>query len=238
MVLSRKLTLLCSLSVLASSPVIAQEGEAMQNVTIDHIIVGISNLDEGIRLLTERTGVTPERGGQHPGRGTQNALLSLGPRTYFELIAPVEGPPPGMEFLSGMSQLSPIGWAIGTENLDATKSRLEAAGFRVTTPRDGSRVRPNGQVLKWRVAGFEDIPGTLTPFLIEWSAETAQPATTSPKGCTLESMEIVGPEVERLSKLVVELALGATVRRDTAPSLTFTLACPAGRVTLSYPKQP
>ena len=93
----------------------------MNDAAIDHVIVGISDLDEGIRLFAELTGVTAERGGQHPGRGTQNALLSLGPQTYLEIIAPVAGPPPEMEFLSNMKELTPIGWAIGTTDLDATK---------------------------------------------------------------------------------------------------------------------
>jgi hypothetical protein len=210
----------------------------MQATSVDHVIVGIADLNQGIHLLTDLTGVAPERGGQHPGRGTQNALLSLGTRTYLELIAPVSGPPPEMEFLSGLQKLTPIGWAIGTKDLDATKSRLEAAGFQVSAPREGSRVRPDGGVLRWRTAALENVPGELTPFLIEWSAQTLHPATTSPAGCTLESMEIVGPEVESLAKLVAELRLGAVVRSGTAPDLILKLACPAGRVTLSSSGRP
>ena len=205
----------------------------MNDVAIDHVIVGIADLEEGIRQFAELTGVTAEHGGQHPGRGTQNALLSLGPHTYLEIIAPVAGPAPEMAILSDLKELTPIGWAIGTADLDATKGRLEAAGFKVSPPRAGSRVRPDGQRLEWRAAGLEDIPGELTPFLIEWGTQTAHPATTSPTGCTLESMEIHAPEVESLAKLVSELRLGAVVREAAEQDLALTLVCPAGRVTLS-----
>ncbi|MFL6199410.1 MAG: VOC family protein [Thermoanaerobaculia bacterium] len=210
----------------------------MDGAVIDHVIVGIADLEEGIRQFAELTGVTAERGGQHPGRGTQNALLSLGPHTYLEIIAPVAGPPPEMAYLSDLKELTPIGWAVGTTDLDGTKGRLEAAGFKVSPPRAGSRVRPDGQRLEWRAAGLEDIPGELTPFLIEWGAQTAHPATTSPKGCTLESMEIHAPEVEKLSRLVAELRLGAVVRKAGEQDLALTLVCPAGRVILSRSKHP
>lgn len=206
----------------------------MNDAAIDHVIVGIADLEAGIRRFAELSGVTAEHGGQHPGRGTQNALLSLGAPTYLEIISPVAGPPPGMEALSGLKELTPIGWAIGTRDLDTTKARLEAAGFKVSAPRAGSRVRPDGQRLEWRTAGI-DIPGGLTPFLIEWGAGTAQPSTTSPKGCTLESMEIDTPQAERLGKLVEELGLGATVREAALEEMALTLACPAGRVTLKRP---
>ena len=207
----------------------------MNDATIDHVIVGIADLEEGIRKFAELTGVTAEHGGQHPGRGTQNALLSLGSPTYLEIIAPVAGPPPGMEALSGLKELAPVGWAIGTRDLDATKARLEAAGFRVSPPRPGSRVRPDGQRLEWRTAGV-DIPGELTPFLIEWGAQTAHPSTTSPEGCTLESVEIHTPQAESLGKLVAELRLGAVVREAGAEEMKLTLNCPAGPVTLGRPK--
>jgi len=210
----------------------------MNEAAIDHVIVGIADLEEGIRQFAELTGVTAEHGGQHPGRGTQNALLSLGPHTYLEIIAPVAGPAPEMAFLSGLKELTPIGWAIGTTDLDGTKGRLEAAGFKVSPPRVGSRVRPDGQRLEWRAAGLEDIPGELTPFLIEWGAQTAHPATTSPKGCTLESMEIHTPEIESLARLVAELRLGVVVREGTDQDLTLTLVCPAGRITLSRSNHP
>src|SRR5262245_57632531 len=57
-------------------------------VDVDHVILGINDLERGMREFESRTGVKAQRGGEHPGRGTQNALVGLGKGHYLEILAP------------------------------------------------------------------------------------------------------------------------------------------------------
>lgn len=207
----------------------------MSDLTLDHVLVGIADLEAGIRQLTALTGVTLVRGGSHPGRGTQNALLSLGPHTYLELIAPVkdaalQGP---MRQLAQLHQPTPIAWAVGTHRLEAASERLRAAGLRVSAPQPGSRIRPDGRRLEWRTAEIE-LASDLKPFLIEWSPATTHPAADSPAGCALDALAIRGPAaaIDPLRPLVAELGPAVSIAASATLDLRLTLHCPTGLVTL------
>jgi hypothetical protein len=197
---------------------------------VDHILLGIDDLDRGVQQFEESTGVRPVYGGKHP-RGTHNALVSLGDGTYVEIIAVQKGvaPPDDYTGLAQQHTLTPIGWAVSSKDSAELHSRLKAAGMAVTDPTPGSRTTPAGKTLSWQTFGLKD-NFEEAPFFIVWSAQTAHPSTTSPTGCTLQQWRVAGPHLKPLEQLRSALDLRVEVAQSAATSLRLSLQCPKGSV--------
>ena len=180
----------------------------------DHLVVGIRSLAEGIGQFKRLIGLEAAAGGTHPGRGTENALVSLGPAEYLEIIAPrAEARLSDADAkLRELDRLTIVTWAIAVDNADDAREKLKAAGFATTVPQHGSRVTPSGERLDWEVFKLSDakIPGA--PFFIEWSDSTKHPSVTAPSGCVRERFQIQTPASARVSALLNAVGLkGVTV---------------------------
>ncbi len=200
---------------------------------IDHILIGVADLDRGVEEMFARTGVRPAYGGKHPG-GTHNALLSLGGHTYLELIAlqPGAAPPAGMEELRRLHVPTPVGWAVSTGPLAAFQRTLGQDGFALSAPAPGSRVTPAGDTLRWQTLGLtKDLQQA--PFFIDWSPDTAHPSTTAPGGCSLRHLHISTPDAGELQRLRDALHLPVEIKAGKAPAYSVTLDCPKGPVTFT-----
>ncbi len=215
-------------------PAAAGQGPASPKAAahIDHVILGINDLDRGIDAFTRLTGVTPVRGGRHPGRGTANALVSLGDGHYLEILGPASTARDSVPAdLAGLTSLTPFGWALGTDDLQALIARVRGAGFTVSGTIPGSRRRPDGSMLTWHTADISGPDLVLAPFFIHWGEGTAHPSTTSPSGCHLAGLELRDPTPRALQKLLEAVGLTAPVETGANRSMVLTLECPRGRVT-------
>lgn len=208
----------------------------MTEVGIDHLILAINGLDRGIELFSRTTGVKAERGGEHPGRGTANALVSLGGGRYLEILAPVTArPDPDFGDLAHLTELTPVSWAVHTNDLPALIARLRAAGFTVSDPQPGSRRKPDGGMLSWRTAAVSGPGLELAPFFIEWGEGTAHPSTTAPGGCQLKSVSLAAATPARLRELLKTLAVDVPVAAGPKGSMTLILRCGERDVTFPLP---
>src|SRR5207302_1870826 len=80
----RALGIVIALLLLAATP----RGAGGVLTQIDHLVYATPDLQLGIDTAEQLFGVRATPGGQHPGEGTRNALIALGPTSYFEIIGP------------------------------------------------------------------------------------------------------------------------------------------------------
>lgn len=211
--------------------------------SLDHILLGCSDLDRGIAFVEERTGVRVAFGGVHPSRGTQNALISLSermpqepnPRRYLEIIAP-DPKQPSVGQYSAITKLKEprlIGWAAHRDDLDQFASKLRQEGIAFEGPQPGSRQRPDGKVLHWKALRLKDDRGGLLPFFIEWSADTTHPSLDAPRGCHLESFELLTPDPDALGKTADELGLGVSISKAAESQIRAVIRCAGKELRLT-----
>jgi hypothetical protein len=104
--------------------------------TLDHIILGCSDLDAGIEFMEQKSGYRAARGGSHLGRGTRNALLALGGQRYLEILAP-DPEQNGLAWHKEIAQLTEpilVGWAVRSKDVTAYTARLRARGVECIGP--------------------------------------------------------------------------------------------------------
>jgi len=200
---------------------------------VDHVIVGVSDLAQGMDRIEQLTGVRPILGGAHPGGGTQNALISLGD-SYLEILAPnsaERAASPEVAELRHLTKPTPIGWAVSASDDQARRSALASQGFELTAPDPGSRRKPDGSVLSWITFGFTNLDHPLAPFFIVWADPAQHPSRTSPRGCELKSIEIEDPAAD-LGRAVKALGVNVAVTKARRSRMMIDLTCPKGNVTL------
>jgi hypothetical protein len=222
----------------AAMPQILRSSEKVPTM-LDHLLLGCSDLDQGVAFVEQHTGVRPATGGIHPGRGTRNALLSLGQLHYLEVIAPdpaqtevskVRAELPAM--LKRLAAPTLVDWAAHASDIAAVAERWRKAGVAFHGPTPGSRARPDGKMLHWQTLNLDNDRDGLLPFFIQWGAETVHPSVDAPAGCELESFVVVSPETAALAAECQKLGVSVDVTPGKTAHLQATIAGPKGTLTL------
>jgi hypothetical protein len=202
--------------------------------SLDHLILGVSDLALGIRWVEERTGIRAALGGVHPGRGTHNALLSLGPRCYLEILAPDPAQQTLAWFrdLPNLSEPRLVGWMSHPGELTSLAESLRQSGSSYEGPRESSRQRPDGRTLRWKLLRLADDSSGLLPVLIEWSSDSLHPAEDAPIGCSLLQFEISSPDPEQVQKTLRAVGITLPISFGDRPQFRARIAGPKGTLDL------
>lgn len=194
------------------------------DLNVDHLVYAVPDLEEGRDAIERLLGVRPAVGGRHPHLGSQNALLSLGPDVYLEVVAPDPGlprPPRGVVFnMDGINRSYLSTWALRCEAIDDVAAQAASRGFEVGPLLHGSRERPDGTMLTWRLSdpylmAFDGI----VPFLIGWG-DSPHPARSAPAAGKLMTLEARHPDAGGAAAALAALGVDLPVRTGPAPSLS------------------
>jgi hypothetical protein len=214
----------------------AQSGNDTFLSRVDHLVYATPNLEAAVTALEKLLGVRATPGGQHPGRGTRNALISIGPRAYIEIIGPdPDQPPPTQPRPFGIDKLSTarlVTWSANESDLAALSKRAAETGITLGALADGSRRRPDGLLLTWRytdprVVVFDGI----VPFFIDWG-KTPHPAQSAVSGGRLVGLRAEHPEADNVRAQLTRLGLALPVTSGPRASLMATIDSPRGKVEL------
>jgi hypothetical protein len=180
---------------------------------IDHLVIAVRDPDAAAATLERDLGLAFAGGGRHEAVGTFNRLAFLGD-TYLELIGVFDR---GLvasnpAFAVGRAAMAVLDegreglatYALATDDVAGDAARLRAAGSPLGEPVPGSRVRPDGGVVRWSTA-FPPLGRLDPPFLIEhertgaeWGdeARAARAAFRHPAGgmVRLAALELSVPE--------------------------------------------
>jgi Glyoxalase-like domain len=135
---------------------------------LDHVVYAVHDLDEAAVRFRKEFGLDSTEGGRHERWGTTNRIVPLGDQ-YLELVAAVDVPVAAKTaFGRGVLERAAGGggWftiAAIADDLDTVAMRL---GLEVGS---GSRTRPDGQTVRWRMAGLDDPRREpWMPFFLTW----------------------------------------------------------------------
>jgi len=134
---------------------------------LDHVVLGVRDLDGAAARLGQEHGLRFLRGGRHPG-GTVNSVAPLAPPQYLELLAVVDV---GGALARRVQALIDggrwlLGWAIGVDDVELIAAQV---GRRVEA---GSITRVDGSISSWRFVS--DPSDESLPFFIAYDGDPAE----------------------------------------------------------------
>lgn len=202
---------------------------------IDHLLLGTDDLETGRSWVAERLGLETSVGGRHAAWGTHNALASLGPDTYLEVIAPdPEGPGASILGLEELDAPRLVGFAVASDDLDGLVEAADDAGVDLGDVLDGHRETPTGDTLRWRITDpAADRLDGVVPFGIDWG-DTPHPARAlADQEARLLELVVEHPRPFEARRALAALGLDLLVRGGDAPRFEATIRTQAGEVTLT-----
>lgn len=178
---------------------------------IDHITVGVSDLEAGVAQY-RRLGFTVQSGGVQPGRGMHNAVAWNG-EDYIELLAIRDEAEYRAASASGgaFARFVAAGGgihavALTSDDLAADVAAMRARGADVGDPVEGSRLTPEGAVLHWKSAALGAVHGLPLLFVEHLTRLERRRPSAAPHPNAVSALERAYIVVDNAEAKAAELA--------------------------------
>lgn len=145
-------------------------------LALDHIVISANNPQQAAKDFGKKHEVTIIEGGKHANWGTYNYLAYFQNGCYIEWIGlfdkkiAVQSDNPLIEQLVKVLDDNiegPFQYALRTDEMDTYTDHFQMSAIPYIGPIPGSRKRPDGSLLEWRML-FPKSNMEQLPFLIEW----------------------------------------------------------------------
>lgn len=193
---------------------------------IDHIIIGMHDLEQATEQFWQKLGLVASGGGVHPTGGTANRIIVIGD-TYLELIAvraPDEAQSSMLDRLAkGEGYLNCV---LASDDLAADADAMRQRGVSILGPKQGELRAADGKARGWSRVDVErpDLAQQY-PFLIQHDS-AGEDRRFRLAGWTTPPEHLLGA-VKVLSATIAVASLGEAARRfqhiyGLQPSESFT----------------
>ncbi|MEM1122042.1 MAG: VOC family protein [Bacteroidota bacterium] len=211
--------------------------QLLENRAIDHIVLSVPNLEEGVRWLETLTGVTATFGGYHPTKGTKNALVNIGNQCYLGILTTdvenqsIEAPRwMGVDLIQSPTITR---WSLKSTDLVQDSKILNTYQSDLGTIEGGQRKTSNGQVLAWEmIVPLAEPAVDILPFMTDWQQSDIHPTDSLPVQGELVHLKLSHPTPDTLQPVFDELNVDLVVEKAAIPTIHLVLETAKGRVMI------
>src|SRR5436309_12025089 len=113
-----------------------EEGKTMLTA-LDHIIIGVHDLEQASVTFSEKLGLQPSGGGRHPTSGTANRIIVIGD-TYIELITVREPAEAQQSMLDRLAKGDGyLNFVLASNDLETDSAAIKSRGVSIIGPTPG-----------------------------------------------------------------------------------------------------
>ncbi len=193
---------------------------------IDHIIIGVNNLEQASAQFSQKLGLAVSGGGIHPSAGTANRIIVIGD-TYLELIA-VRTPAEAQQSMRDRLAIREgfLNFVLASNDIETDSRTMANRGVSIVGPTAGSLRAAGGRTRGWSRTNIErpDLAQRY-PFVIQHDS-TGEERRFRLAGWTNPPQHPLGVTQVRSATIAVTDLAEATLRFQhiygLQPSETFT----------------